>query len=373
MPLFKQHVVVEIARGVKAFLNLEAGVTRGAAPGPPQADQSRELEQAHQELANKERELTELRARLVRSGTGTGDGGVRPENMVWIFGDGRSGSTWLMNMVSELEGQTLWREPMVGLLFGYLYYVWADEKRYKTKHFIMGRYRESWLRSIRNFVLDGARTVHPELPENEYLVIKEPNGSIGAPLLMEALPESRMILLVRDPRDVVASSMDAHRQGGWHYERRNLQRSLADEDPDDFVKNRANKYLWSVGNSKQAYEAHEGPKVLVRYEELRADTVGTMKRIYSTLGIPIDEGELVQTVEKHSWENVPEEEKGEGKFYRKASPGGWREDLTPEQVETVERITAPLLEEFYSYEGQSEGPSERLPLDWFSRHRVFYA
>ncbi len=204
-------------------------------------------------------------------------------------------------------------------------------------------------------------------------MVKEQNGSIGAPLLMEALPESRMILLVRDPRDVVASSMDGHRKGGWHYERRNLQHSLVDEDPDVFVKNRANKYLWSVGNSKQAYEAHEGPKVLVRYEELRADALGTMKRIYSTLGIPVDEGELVRAVEKHSWENVPEEKKGEGKFYRKASPGGWSEDLTPEQAETVERITAPLLKEFYSYEGQSEDSSERLPLDWFSRHRVFYA
>jgi len=52
-------------------------------------------------------------------------------------------------------------------------------------------------------------------------------------------------------------------------------------------------------------------------------------------------------VEEHSWENIPEEQKGEGKFYRKGKPGGWREDLTPEQAETVERITAPLLADLY--------------------------
>jgi Sulfotransferase domain len=72
-----------------------------------------------------------------------------------------------------------------------------------------------------------------------------------------------------------------------------------------------------------------------------------MKRIYSTLGIEVDEGQLQEVVERHSWENIPEDQKGQGKFYRKASPGGWREDLTPEQAEIIEKVTAPLLEKYY--------------------------
>jgi hypothetical protein len=52
-------------------------------------------------------------------------------------------------------------------------------------------------------------------------------------------------------------------------------------------------------------------------------------------------------VQKHAWENIPEDEKGQGKFYRKATPGSWREDLTPGQVEIVEQVSAPLLKEFY--------------------------
>jgi hypothetical protein len=131
------------------------------------------------------------------------------------------------------------------------------------------------------------------------------------------------------------------------------------------VERRAHKYLWYVGNSKRAYDDHRGPKVMVRYEDMRADTLGTMRRIYSSLGIEVDEAELFGAVEKHSWENVPEEDKGEGKFYRKATPGGWRDDLTTEQVEIVERITAPLLKEFsYPYEGDSESLSERLASSW---------
>jgi hypothetical protein len=35
---------------------------------------------------------------------------------------------------------------------------------------------------------------------------------------MEALPESRMIFLIRDPRAFAASALDAARKGSWMYE-----------------------------------------------------------------------------------------------------------------------------------------------------------
>jgi hypothetical protein len=211
--------------------------------------------------------------------------------------------------------------------------------------------REGWIRAIRNFVLDCASYSHPTLSSDDYLVIKEPNGSIGAPLMMEALPESRMIFLVRDPRDVAASVLDAARKGSWMYEVLDKgawrEKAQADRKPDNFVRALANSYLNLIGSIKEAYDAHEGRKVLVRYENLRADTLGEMKRIYSTLEIPAEEEALAIAVEKHPWEGITQEEKDEGKFYHKTPPGGWRKDLTPDQVEIVEDITAPLLEEFY--------------------------
>jgi hypothetical protein len=123
--------------------------------------------------------------------------------------------------------------------------------------------------------------------------------------------------------------------------------SPADTTPDAFVEERAKHYLRDIENSKLAYDAHEGHKVLIKYEDLRTDTVGTLKRIYTALEIAIGDDELSQVVDKHAWENIPEDKKGPGKFARKATPGGWRADLTPEQIEIVEKITAPLLEQFY--------------------------
>jgi hypothetical protein len=267
-------------------------------------------------------------------------GGINPNNVVWIFGAGRTGSTWLAGMMGDLEGHTVWFEPWVGMLFDP--YHLRLEKR-KGKHFILApQYRRTWLGSIKNFVLDGAKARFPEAGGDGYLVIKEPGGAVGATLLMEALPESRMAFLVRDPRDVVASWVDGLKEGGWR-----AGRTEEEELPSSIVAERAKNYSKSVGEAKKAYDLHEGRKVLVRYEELMEDTLGTMKRVYSALEIPVDERKLARVVEKHSWENIPEQEKGEGKFYRKATPGSWREDLDPEQVEEVERITGRLLKELY--------------------------
>jgi hypothetical protein len=275
---------------------------------------------------------------------------IDPGRMVWIFGSGRSGSTWLRSMMGELEDAGVWEEPMVGRLFGE-FYSRAPKDNLRSADFVMGDpIRRGWIRSIRNFVLDGALYSNPRLGFGEYLIIKEPNGSVGAPLLMEALPESRMILLVRDPRDVVASVLDAATEGGWLYESREGKTNASRKTkrrPNAFVRERANVYRRGVESAWRAYDAHEGPKVFVRYEDLRADTMNEMRRIYAVLGIAVEDEDLRRAVEKHSWENVPDREKGRGKFYRRGTSGGWKEDLTPKQVEVVEKTTASLLERFY--------------------------
>ena len=342
MPNLQQHAVLDVAGDVRAYLKFEVGIIRGKVPVP--AEGSKPPDALHEQLASRDREISRLRSRLAAADGDAPVGGIPPGHFIWVFGVARTGSSWLGAMMGDLDGHATWYEPYVGDVFGYAYYMRAGESQRAREDYILGdSYREAWIRSLRTFVLDGADARFPELGEKGYLVVKEPNGSVGAPLLVEAMPESRVILLVRDPRDVVASLLAAQRRGSWGAG----EDSLADTDPDEFVRQRARMYDASFGKAWEAYEAHTGHKAVTRYEDLRYDTRGELEKIYSSLGIPIDGEQLRRVAEKHAWENIPEWQKGPNRPRRKARPGGWQEDLTPEQARIVEEITAPTMTEFY--------------------------
>ncbi len=280
-----------------------------------------------------------LRSRALGSSRGVG-----PENIVWIFGTGRSGSTWLGSIMGDLDGCAMWNEPLVGNLFGNFHYFRVGDRKTGRQYILGEPYKQTWLGPMRDLVLGGAAARFPEVIGGGYLIIKEPNGSIGAPLLMEALPESRMIFLIRDPRDVVASRLDAFKEGSWTGRNRDYSsvkklmkgtRRLADD------------YMKVVSKVQEAYEAHPGEKALVRYEDLRHDTVNTMKTMYAALEVEADEAQLEAAVEKHSWEKIPDSEKGRDKFFRKGQPGSWKDDLSPEQIKLIEKMTGPILSKYY--------------------------
>lgn len=59
----------------------------------------------------------------------------------------------------------------------------------------------------------------------------------------------------------------------------------------------------------------------------------------------VDEAELAGVVDAHSWERIPEDQEGEGKFCRKAKSGGWREDLSEDQIRVVEEQVGDPMDE----------------------------
>src|SRR5215212_5369533 len=151
------------------FKNRTGPLARGAKALLKRASMQ-QVKQAAVKLVIREQEIAALRSVMARRDAGQ-DAGFRPENVVWVFGSGRTGSSWLTFMMGALPDHTRWNEPQIGYLFGHPYYerYWT---RQDAKHFILGDdYEEFWLSSVRSLVLDGGTARFPERAEKGYLVI----------------------------------------------------------------------------------------------------------------------------------------------------------------------------------------------------------
>ena len=326
MSIFRGRTVFRIARDRKLYLNIDAGITRGQVPDP-------------------DREVAATTSGVAPPPDASD---ARAENLVWTFGSAWSDSAWLGSMMG-LTGGTVWNRPLLGDLFGDLFYVRAAHRR--DRDFVLGGSEETRSKLIRGFVLSAVQAKFPRATHDGYLVVNEPGGSLGAPLLTKALPESRLVLLVRHPGEVIASALAASGESepdatGNGLEEWREEGIAPFEDPEFVVANQAARYFDFVGNAKRAYEEHTGPKSLVRYEDLLADTPATMRRLYAELGMTLDERKLAGVAASHPREQAGREE-GTTELHRGATPTNWREYLSPEQAEVVERVTAPLLNDLY--------------------------
>ena len=164
------------------------------------------------------------------------------------------------------------------------------------------------------------------VPLSETLVVlKEPHGSQAVDLIVEALPESRLLFLLRDGRDVIDSELAAPAKGSWLGDVFPVVAGIAPDERLAFVEPSAHKWLWRTEVVEQAYAANQGPKLLVRYEDMLAGASAQLRRVFHWLGLEIADADLESLVQSQSFERLPAEHRGSDKIFRAAQPGLWRE------------------------------------------------
>ena len=163
----------------------------------------------------------------------------------------------------------------------------------------------------------------------------------------------RVIYIVRDPRDVVLSQ--------YHYHRK--RKKLSDDSP---IETFATRFLagktcphGSWGQNVITWLAtRQDPSrfLLLRYEDMVADTAKELAKIAKFLGMNATPELIAQAVERSSADRMRKLEqsqtdqcdltKGSRKdlsFVRAAASGGWRVELPASDVERIETAWGPLM------------------------------
>jgi hypothetical protein len=297
--------------------------------------------------------LARPRQAAQRSGLLTDD----PSRLAWIFGSSRSGSTWLLRMLSELDGMAGIDDPHIGHHLGVwrpISLAWAaseelpelkrlkDVKAEKPSYFFNERYRDVWRPALRELIATRFEAEAGDVrPGFDRVVVKEP-GSQCARLLLDLFPGSKLIFLLRDGRDVVDSWVDAYRRGSWALEEGAFPASVRGRV--DLVRWQSSVWAHRTEEVRQAYlELPPGDRVLVRYENLLTNTAGELARICEALEIDHEGEEFAEIARAHRFSRVPG--RGSGRAERSATPGAWRRNLSVAEQDAMAQLMGPLLVE----------------------------
>jgi hypothetical protein len=276
--------------------------------------------------------------------------------LVWIFGSPRSGSSWMLRLLTGQPDIAPVNEsylgahlvPVGGEVEAGEYYE-HGERAGDASYFFARDYMPVLLPLLHELVLRGFDNQLRHMgfdPVPRWVVIKEPNGSHAADTIVSLLPRSRMLFLLRDGRDVVDSILDAMLGSDSWWAERTRQLGRPPQERLAFVVQHSELWVRRTMASQRAFESlPEEQRLLVRYEGILADTPAQLRRIFDWLALDVSEKKLAAIVDRHAFESAPRDRRGPGKPMRAATPGLWRENLTEDEQRTMHEIMGSKLAE----------------------------
>ncbi len=158
----------------------------------------------------------------------------------------------------------------------------------------------------------------------------------------------KAVYLVRDPRDVVVSEYAFYQQS------RRIDCTFQEFFP-LFVQGKSNGYgRWAdhVRSWLDSRLAATGNLLVIRFEELKAETESVLSKALAFLGGKADAEQVRRAVANNTVAKMRDKEKQspqlvtrEGhRYIRAGSVGGWRENLSDAEVQMIEQQAGDMLE-----------------------------
>ena len=176
----------------------------------------------------------------------------------------------------------------------------------------------------------------------------------GETLLAGARGANAAMLIVRDPRDVAVSL--AHHRGQSIDDTvalmANPEAALAESLHGAASRQLRQRMLsWSM-HAESWLDQRDLPMLLLRYEDLSADTVGEFRRVLAFAGLIAEPAQVDRAVNLAAFERLRELEARTGFrersrkapiFFRQGRAGAWRGTLTHAQIRAIEVTHGPMM------------------------------
>lgn len=307
-----------------------------------------------------------------------------PEQLIFIIGAGRSGTTWLHLMLGSHPRVATGQESQIfSEYLAPLYRRWRDELEWPDtetvrQHGISSYVKEDeFVALLRGFALEVLGRVLAEKPGATHLLEKSPSSSYHVDLIHRCLPETHFIHVIRDGRDVATSMLKARL--GWG---KSWAPSRAEDAAKEWV-----KAVWAARSAANLTSHYTE----VRYEDLLSEGVDELQRVFRFVGLPVSDDEASEIYERFDFDRLKkgdydravfknpgevtasgtEERREPPGFFRKGKSGTWRDELSRAELNSFLWVAGDLLEEL-GYLGENDPrPLRRAPLSAVMRSAMY--
>lgn len=358
MPVFRNRAVLEVARGLKAFVNLEAGITRGRIP-PAARDKPKSA---------KSPRAIPRPARPSPPKSVVGEGPSR----FFLIGNAKSGTSWLMGLLhshpeifcrgeGKLFGKDSPRTLHGALARSELLATWLDHNPWTWRD------DDPDLEDLVRVLVDYLMTEKLSKTNKTIVGDKTPIMSTETVKeISEICPGSKVIHIIRDGRDVAVSTAhhiwnNAEDQGGPIplSPERTAKRDAYRANPAGFGAQKESIFApGQVAEMAREWKTHmsraaqDGRNLLgadyhqVRYEDLLVEPVAQARKVLNFLGADSSEEVTKKCVDAVSFEKKASRKPGEEdptSFYRKGVSGDWKGVFTSEDRRAFKQEAGELL------------------------------
>jgi hypothetical protein len=239
----------------------------------------------------------------------------RSRQIVWIVGCGRTGSTWLLELLHFFPRIKTWNEPCFGDLCGWI----QSQAQNSRPEFVFAQNRRrEWIGALQHLFWELCISRFGVLAADEVLVVKEVNAPQICSVLIEMFPASKIVLLLRDPFDVLDSYLDMQQEGSW-----NAQFTSRLSSDEDSVTQTAQYIAGLFRMAVAGYESFpEGQRYRLSYEAMLADPRGSLEALLLFIGREFDLAEIEASVTLNAF--ATHWESGRSSFRRFGKAGVWQ-------------------------------------------------